>query len=181
MILEFSDAVKYAPNMSAVPEKYLGVSFDTLELEEKAVAFLSGYLKDFSYGGKDGLLLYPGEMACKTLVAVYREVASRVTAESARFLDWVSYAAGMRALGWRAEDRMLEDLFEARFIFVMGLGVRNEDTGLLWALLDHCSSGNIRLLVSTRDAKILERLPEGFGDALALKVTAVRMADKNVD
>jgi hypothetical protein len=180
VILEFSDAAKYAPNMSAVPDKYLGVSFDTLELEAKAVGFLSDYLREFSYEGKQGLLLYPGEMACKTLVAVYREVASRVTAESARFLDWVSYAAGLRALGWRAEDRMLEDLFEARFVFIMGLGVRTEDAGLLWALFDHCTSSNVRLLVSTREAKILEKLPEGLGDALGMIVTAVKMVDKHV-
>lgn len=178
--LEFLPPVMYSPSMAAVPIKYLTVSFENIDFagKTKLKDFLAGYLKEFKHDGRDSLLLYPGELAHQIFIALYREIASRVSAESTLFLDWPVYVATLRASWNKAEQQLQEDTADARFIFLLDLSFpfKEAEQWFCW-ILERCWISTAKLFAVTRRANVLDGIPKEMAVLANEKIFEVKIND----
>lgn len=177
MKLELEGSDLFTPDMSNVPDRYVQESFHSVDVPESVQNFLVEYLKGFSHSGKDSLVLRPGELASKVFVALYRAVASRVTADCVRFWNWPAYSAWLRSQGWAGENELIDCMWGTRFLFLFDVHVE-KDMLLLGTVVNDCISTNRKLFLLTRDDGFLGKLPEDVAQALDLKTLAVRIKDK---
>ena len=150
--IAFSTPERFTPNLASIPSEYEFARFSDIDLSgrQKLKSFLVDYLKSFSYAVDgitfDSLVLGPGELAFKLLVALYREIGSRVTLDHYRFIHWSPYISELRSLGYQAGTHLYTSMEDVKFVFIFDLNfLHKESITHFCELLDICHTGKIKM------------------------------------
>jgi hypothetical protein len=151
--LQFEEGNQFTPNMLLVPAQWDKNSFDTVDFtgKEKLKDFLELYLSRFDYDGADSLILRSTDFAYQLFVALYKEIGSRISADSYRFYNWSEYVAGLSAKGYKAESDMLEDLFDTSFVFMFDVTFSQKQSFDYFSkIVQYVYINGIRMFICTR-------------------------------
>ena len=151
--LTFSEPYKFTPFMSCIPMAWVECSFDNVDFTNRNELknFLEVYFKNFDFEGGDSIALGRGKFAYSLMIAIYREIAGRLDTQAYTFFNWPEYAAKATALGYKGEQKLMDDMLDVKFIFIFDyVNVTPNQIKYFKQILNYCYVNNIKLFMSTR-------------------------------
>jgi hypothetical protein len=142
--INFEDPINYSPNISAIPLEWSKASFETLDFgdNDKLKNFIIEYFSTMSFMGKDSLLFCASMKSFDVVVSIYKEIASRVTADAYKIFTWSEFFLNNR--GWNKSG--LLDLSRYKYIFILGLTIQDKEQFQLFESLMSLALTNQQLL-----------------------------------
>ena len=178
--IEISDPVIYTPSLVSVPERWAKSSFKDLNFigRDSLKKFVENYLVSFESNGCDSLLFYPNDFGYQLLISLYKEVASRITIDSYRFINWTEYAGSLKGMRKDADKFVQTDLFDVNFVFIIDLADSNGDLEYFVKILMQCYINGTKLIAATRLSEdyILDKLPQEVIGIYEKKIGGVKIS-----
>lgn len=181
-LITFQEEKCFTPYTGCLPGDWMHWSFANLDFtdREKLKTFVLRFFEAFDINGCDSLFLHPSDYSFKVFIAIYKEIASYIPADTYKFIDWLDYYARIRSMGYRGDRQVIEDLFGVNFIFIFGLVLPTADAVNMFSqICDYAYNRGIKMVICSRvgtNEEIIKSLNSHSAKILLTKIIWVKIA-----